>query len=113
MRPPQHAVPLRPGFFDLSFGVYPDDAVLPTPVHILRAVVRTIQRAWRTGRRRIAPRQTADGKADARPQLGEVNFPRSLDVRQFAALKDENPVGVLRENALGRSPRPLFVPGHR
>src|SRR5580700_8065536 len=108
MRPPQHAVPLRPGLFDLSLGVHPDDAVLPTPVHILRAVVRTIQRAWRTGRRRVAPWQTAYGKADARPQLGKVNFLRPLDVGQFAALQDEDAVGILGENTFARSPRPLF-----
>ena len=110
VRPAQHAVPFRPGLLDLPLGVHADDAMLPAPVHIFRPVVRTIERSWWAGGRGVAPRQAADRKPEAGPELREVNFFRPFDVRQFAALEDEDAIGVLGENAFPRSPVPLFVP---
>ncbi len=111
VRPPQHAVPLGPGLLDLSFGVHADDAVLPAPVDIFGSAVRAVELSWWAGRRGVAPRQAADGKPEARPKLREVDFLWAFDVRQFAALQDEDAVRALGENAFARSPGPLFISG--
>jgi len=42
--------------------------------------------------------QTANGKAETRPQLREINFLRPFDAWQFAALEDEDAVWILGEN---------------
>src|SRR4029077_18663035 len=93
------------------------DAVRPVEVHSVLADVgivayfsiRPFEPSRRAARGRIAPRQPADGKFDARPELRQFDGLGPFDIGQFPALQNEDAIGTLGEHALPRSPSPLLI----
>ena len=113
MRSPKHFVPLGPGLDNVPLGVHRNQTMLPAPVDILLAPIGAIQRTWRAGRRGVAPRQTSDGKTDARTQFCQFDFFGSLNVRQLAALQDEDAIRILGEDPFRGTPSPLLISRQR
>jgi hypothetical protein len=122
VRPLQHRVVLIPRIDQVALAVEDHDAVFPPGIHAelvagllprLHAALGGLTRAAVSrgaGGRGITPWKASDRKHHAGPQLGQPHRFRPAEIRQFAALEDEDAIGALRKDALSRAERPPFVP---
>ena len=121
VRPLPHRIPLGPRVDDLAVGVDDHEVVLPEGVDAElagvqpEAIFRELASAAVGGRARGGGvshwhPSFSERVREARPELGSSSGLGHGNVRQLAALEDEDPVRALGEDALHRSPRPLLIP---
>ena len=119
----QARVPLHPvGRLrqQVALAVEDEDAVLPPRidahlvvpqprVHAALGELAAAAVARRAGRRRVTPRQAADRKRDARPEIRQLLRHRTRNLRQLAALHDVDAVGAFGKHTLPGAKRPALV----
>ena len=105
----EHGIPFGPVFDQIAVRVHDYDAMLPPRVHAKLPFPHGIARGSNRPNRGVTKRKLGNRKGDAGANFGVGNFFGALHRGNFAALQDENAIGALREDALHRSPGPLFV----